>query len=185
MTFTVQPVADLSVAKTRTAGPDATGATTFRITLANAGTATATNVDVTDVPPAGSSYVSSTPSTGSFTSGSGAWTVASLASGASATLDVTYTVTTTPSVNSAQVTATDQHDPDSSPAEDTLDDTHTRPGRRGAGLDARPRRPVGEQDAGHHAHPHRRHGELGRRGVQRQPPPRPRWWSATCSPPAR
>jgi|GEM_PF-1020743 len=120
-TFTVLPSADLSLTKTRTAGPAADGTTTFRITLANDGPSTATGVAVTDTPPAGSTFDSATASVGAFDDGTGVWSVASLASGASATLDLTYVITTAPSVNSAEVTASDQHDPDSSPAENALD----------------------------------------------------------------
>lgn len=113
--LTVLPQADLSLAKTVQSGPDAGGNVAFRLTLANGGPSTATGISVVDYPPAGSTFVGSTPSTGTFTSGTNTWAVPSLVSGGSATLDVTYHVTTYPSTNYAQVTAVTEHDPDSNP----------------------------------------------------------------------
>ena len=108
----------LSLVKTRTAGPDEFGDTTFLLTLANGGPSTATRIFVTDMPPAGSVFVGSTPSQGSFDGNTGIWTVGSVNSGANATLSVTYTIPAFPATNFAQVTAVTEADPDSSPAED-------------------------------------------------------------------
>jgi hypothetical protein len=58
--------------------------------------------------------VSDLPSQGSYISGTGVWTVGSLASGASATLQIVATVSTSGAQsNYAQVSASDQYDPDS------------------------------------------------------------------------
>ncbi|MCE9524915.1 MAG: DUF11 domain-containing protein [Planctomycetales bacterium] len=119
-------VADLSVTKTvDNAAPNKNQNVTFTITVSNAGPDSATNVAVTDLLPAGLTFVSSTPSgTTTYNSGTGVWTVGTLASGASATLQVVATATTIGAkTNSAQVTAVDQFDPDSTknnnvPAED-------------------------------------------------------------------
>jgi large repetitive protein len=111
-------VADLSVTKTvSNATPNKNENVTFTITVANAGPDSATNVAVTDLLPAGLTFVSSTPSgSTTYASGTGVWTVGTLASGASATLQVVATVTTSGvKVNTAEVTAVDQFDLDSSP----------------------------------------------------------------------
>ena len=66
---------------------------TFLVTARNAGPATATLVSLTDNVPAGLTFVSSVPSQGTYTSGTGVWDVGTLASGASATLQVVLTNT--------------------------------------------------------------------------------------------
>jgi uncharacterized repeat protein (TIGR01451 family) len=117
---TVTTSADLSLTKTRTTGPDATGTTTFTVAVNNAGPSDATGVAVTDIPPAGSTFVGATPSTGTFDGATGVWTVGTVATGATLTLTLTYRVTTFPSTNYAQVTASGVADPDSVPAEGPL-----------------------------------------------------------------
>ena len=108
---------DLSLSKTVNNPSPVQGANvTFTLTLANAGPSNATNVAVTDLLPAGLTFVSATPSTGTYTSGTGVWSVASLASGANATLQIVATVTNSGTItNTAEVTASDQPDPDSTP----------------------------------------------------------------------
>ena len=89
---------------------------TFTITLANDGPADATNVAVTDAVPAGLTFDSVTPSAGTYDSGTGVWTLASLAAGNDATLTIAATVTQAGTItNTAEVTASDQPDPDSTP----------------------------------------------------------------------
>jgi uncharacterized repeat protein (TIGR01451 family) len=89
---------------------------TFTLTLINAGPSNATNVAVKDLLPAGLTFVSATPSAGTYTSGTGVWSVASLTSGASATLQIVALVSNAGAItNTAQVTASDQPDPDSTP----------------------------------------------------------------------
>lgn len=75
------------------ASPTTTGSTvSFQITVRNDGPAGATNVRLTDLMPSGLTYQSNTPSAGSYNSGTGLWTIGSLASGASATLTINATV---------------------------------------------------------------------------------------------
>ena len=69
---------------------------TFTIKVSNAaGFSTATGVQAKDLLPAGLTYVSSVASQGSFNSGTGVWTVGTLAGGASATLKITVTASAT------------------------------------------------------------------------------------------
>jgi len=114
---TIVSSSDLSLAKvTNNSGSGVGTNATFTVTLTNSGPTNATNVVVRDQLPAGLTYVSSTPSTGSYNSGTGIWTVASLASGASATLQIVARVDVLGAItNTAQVTASDQPDPDSTP----------------------------------------------------------------------
>jgi uncharacterized repeat protein (TIGR01451 family) len=109
--------ADLSLSKTvNNPNPIQGQNVTFTVTLTNAGPSNATNVAVTDLLPAGLTFVSATPSAGSYATGTGVWTVASLASGASATLQLVALVSGTGTItNTAEVTASDQPDPDSTP----------------------------------------------------------------------
>jgi len=65
----------------------------FLVTARNAGPATANLVVLEDNLPAGLTFVTSTPSQGSYTAGTGTWDVGTLASGASATLSVQMTNT--------------------------------------------------------------------------------------------
>ena len=115
---TVTPtVADLSVTKTvNNASADLNQNVVFTVTVSNAGPDTATNVALTDILPAGLTFVSSTPSQGTYTSATGVWTVGTINSGANATLQITATVTSIGAkTNTAQVSASDQFDPDSTP----------------------------------------------------------------------
>ncbi|MCB9875429.1 MAG: DUF11 domain-containing protein [Planctomycetaceae bacterium] len=109
--------ADLSLTKTvDNPSPNVGESVTFTLTLANAGPDGATNVTVGDSLPVGMTFVSSTPSQGTYISGTGVWTVGSVASGGSATLQIVASVTATGTqTNTAQVTASDQADPDSTP----------------------------------------------------------------------
>ncbi|HSO13445.1 MAG TPA: sortase, partial [Anaerolineales bacterium] len=91
---------------------------TFTLTVTNATTSTvaATNVVVSDVIPAGFTYVSSNPSQGTYNNTTGDWSVGTLNIGASATLTITVSVNATgPYTNYAQITGVDQVDPDSTP----------------------------------------------------------------------
>ena len=55
---------------------------TYTLTLTNSGTNTATNVQVKDRLPAGVNFVSATPSSGTYNSTTGVWTLPSVAAGA-------------------------------------------------------------------------------------------------------
>ena len=135
---TVTPVpvneADLRLQKSVTPAEPRVGETvTFTLTLTNDGIGGATGVAVLDQLPSGFAYVSDTPSQGGYASGTGIWSVGALANGGTATLDIVATVQATGSyVNSAQVSASDQNDPDSTPgnnvpSEDDQDDAAVSP----------------------------------------------------------
>jgi uncharacterized repeat protein (TIGR01451 family)/fimbrial isopeptide formation D2 family protein len=128
------PVADLSLAKTvDVPRPAKNQIVTFTLTLHNSGPVAATTVKVVDVIPAALTYVGSTPSQGTYDSGSGLWTVNTVNNGASATLTIQARVTTAVgATNSAEVTHSDQNDPDSTPgngvpAEDDYATANIRP----------------------------------------------------------
>ena len=95
----------------------------FTITVSNTGTNPATGVVVQDSLPAGLTYVSDTPSQGTYVSGTGVWTVGTINNGSSATLSITATVTSAGlKTNSAQVSASDTYDTDSVPNDGAGDD---------------------------------------------------------------
>src|ERR1700730_17849946 len=80
--------------------------------------------------PAGRERGSATPAGGSYTSGTGVWNIGSLASGASTTLTVVATVTTTgPVTNTARKTA--ENEPDPNPGNDVSSTTVTGTGLPG------------------------------------------------------
>ncbi|HYG74921.1 MAG TPA: DUF11 domain-containing protein, partial [Planctomycetota bacterium] len=109
--------ADLSLTKTvDNSGPNVGANVVFTLTVSNAGPSTATNVAVSDVLPAGLTYVSSSTVSGSYANGTGIWTIGTLNNGANATLTITATVATAGAkTNTAQVSASDQFDTDSTP----------------------------------------------------------------------
>ncbi|GHJ43066.1 hypothetical protein Cs7R123_04080 [Catellatospora sp. TT07R-123] len=112
------PTIDLSV--TASAAPATVpvgGNVTFTVRVANAGPAPATGVAVTDRLPSGVTFVSANAGQGGYTAASGVWSVGGLGSGAAATLQLVGKVTTTgQKANTAQVSAADQPDADSTPA---------------------------------------------------------------------
>lgn len=90
---------------------------TYTLTLSSASTssATATGVTVSDLLPAGTSFVSAT-GTGTYNSGTGLWSVGSVAAGGTASLTITATASGAVGSsisNAAQITASSQPDPDS------------------------------------------------------------------------
>ncbi len=126
--------------------PNVSDPVVFTITLANAGPEDATGVAVTNTLPGTLTFVSATPSQGTFDSGTGVWTVGDVNASAGATLAITATVTTSdPATDSAEVTAADQDDVDSTPnndvpSEDDQDDAAVTPsggsGGGGGGLES-------------------------------------------------
>ncbi len=124
ITIDAPAAADLSVSVTADdTTPAANQQVTFTITVANGGPDQATGVVVTDLLPTGLTYVSDNPSVGTYDETTGIWTVGSVNSGATATLTIVATVTgTLPIVNSAQVTAANEFDPDSTPNDGQGDD---------------------------------------------------------------
>ena len=115
--LTVTPLADLSVTKTVDDSSPVVGSNVvFTITVTNDGPSDATGVEVTDPAVIGLDYVSDTPSQGAFDPMTGVWTVGAIASGGSKTLQLTARVTQVHTLtNTAQVTVSDQPDPDSAP----------------------------------------------------------------------
>jgi uncharacterized repeat protein (TIGR01451 family) len=115
--YPIEISADLSLIKTvNNATPNTGDAITYTITVTNSGPDTATNIQVTDLLPAGGvTYQSDSPSQGSYNSGTGIWSVGSLVNAASATLTITATVDTgtggSTITNTASITDVDQEDP--------------------------------------------------------------------------
>ncbi|MCD6136616.1 DUF11 domain-containing protein, partial [Candidatus Bipolaricaulota bacterium] len=111
--------ADLSLTKSvDNAEPQEGDTIVYTITLTNGGPSTATGVQVTDALPAGLTYVSDNGG-GAYDSGTGVWSVASLASGSSMSLAISATVDVGTAgstlTNTAEVTVAGQPDPDSTP----------------------------------------------------------------------
>ncbi|MEA5460972.1 hypothetical protein VB796_18065, partial [Arcicella sp. LKC2W] len=119
--------ADLSLTKTvSNANPNVGSNITYTITVSNAGPSTATNIQVKDILPAGLSFVSSV----NFTNTSGtllSTNIATIPVNGSVALTFVATVTQAGSIlNKAEVSMSDQYDPDSQPntgTEDGQDDT--------------------------------------------------------------
>ncbi|WP_413432987.1 DUF11 domain-containing protein [Crateriforma spongiae] len=109
--------ADLSLTKTvDNATPNVGENVSFTVTVSNAGPDTATGVVVRDLLPAGLNFVSATPGQGTYESATGLWNAGQIASGATGTLVLIATVTSTDALtNTAEITAADQRDPDSTP----------------------------------------------------------------------
>ncbi|WP_169745657.1 beta strand repeat-containing protein [Sulfurovum lithotrophicum] len=72
--------------------PNVGDTVTYTLTVTNNGPAEATNVSLTDQLPTGITYASNTPSQGTYNSGTGIWTIGTLANGASANLTLSGTV---------------------------------------------------------------------------------------------
>ncbi|HEY3322176.1 MAG TPA: Ig-like domain-containing protein [Planctomycetota bacterium] len=104
--------ADLSLSKTvDNATPNLGSNVLFTITVSNAGPDAATNIAVTDVLPAGLSFVSSDDATYDPSAPDNIWNIPSLASGSSAALHITATVTGTSALTNTATLTADQPDP--------------------------------------------------------------------------
>jgi uncharacterized repeat protein (TIGR01451 family) len=130
--------ADLSLTKVvDNHTPDIGSNVDFTVTVSNGGPDGATGLEVTDLLPTGYTYISDTPSVGTYNSGTGVWDVGNLANGANATLTITATVNAAGIyTNSAEVTAVNQFDPDSIPGDgigDDFDSLTTTPAAAGGG----------------------------------------------------
>jgi gliding motility-associated-like protein/uncharacterized repeat protein (TIGR01451 family) len=120
VTAPVAAAADLSLTKTIVGGSTTPLVGTqmiFNVTVSNAGPQPATGVLVTDILPAGYTFVSYTATEGAYNAGTGVWDLSSaIVSGTSETLQVTVVVNGTgPYLNSAEITASNIADPDSTP----------------------------------------------------------------------
>jgi uncharacterized repeat protein (TIGR01451 family) len=109
----VAPAADIGVTKTvNNPAPSVGSSVTFTVTATNHGPDAANGVAVSDLLPAGLTYVSSVASAGSYVAGTGVWTVGALANGASATLQITAIVGSgAPITNTATKSAETEGDP--------------------------------------------------------------------------
>ncbi|MCP3994928.1 MAG: DUF11 domain-containing protein [bacterium] len=107
---------DLSLNKTVDDPTPAVGGTiTFTLSVTNAGPADATSVIVADLLPSGYSYVSDDGG-GAYDSGSGVWTVDTVAVGGTATLNILSVVNATGDYdNVAEIIACNEFDTDSTP----------------------------------------------------------------------
>lgn len=111
---TVTPVpvgaADLSITKTvNNASPSVGTNVTFTLTAKNNGPSAATGVNVNDVLPSGYSFVSATPSAGSWSVPN--WTIGNLANNATVTLSIVATVQATGSYENTATITGNQTDP--------------------------------------------------------------------------
>ncbi|MGY0393213.1 PKD domain-containing protein [Bizionia sp. KMM 8389] len=95
---------------------------TFQLTVTNDGPQDATNVSVTDLLPSGFSYVSFSTSSGTYNNTTGVWTTGTVSNGASETLLIDVLVNESGDyLNTAEVTASDIFDVDSTPNNDDGD----------------------------------------------------------------
>ena len=114
--------ADLELTKEETSftrHDDGSVSATFTLLLVNNGPNDATGVEVTDSMEEGLQYVSHAASQGTYAPAEGVWTVGDLGNGDTATLTLTVFAADTGEnglLNTAEVTASDQVDPDSTPA---------------------------------------------------------------------
>jgi len=114
----VGQLADLAIVKTvDDATPQEGDSIIYTLTLTNNGPRNAAQLEVTDVLPAGVTYVSD-DGAGSYDNTTGLWTPAPLNSGSSVTLNITVTVDAgtggTTITNTAAITNSNRIDPDSS-----------------------------------------------------------------------
>ena len=119
-------VADLAVTKgVNDATPNELDTITYSVSVTNNGPANATVVQIADPLPAGVTYVSDTPTQGSYDSFTGNWFVGSLAVSATATLTIQATVDAGTAgstiTNTASVSFLSQSDPNSSNDIDSVD----------------------------------------------------------------
>lgn len=116
---------DLAISKTvDSLAPSENDTINYTIALINNGPNDATGIEITDLLPTGVTYVSNTPSQGSYNNVTGLWNVGTVASGISATLGLTVTVDTGTAgqsiINTATITALDQPDSDSGNDSDSI-----------------------------------------------------------------
>ena len=108
-------IADLAVTKVvNVPHPDKGSDVIFTVVATNNSPIAAANTQVADLLPSGLTYKSSTVTVGTYTSGSGIWTVGTLVNGAPQTLTITATVTNTGSITNTATISGGPYDPDPS-----------------------------------------------------------------------
>ncbi len=117
---TVGNSTDLAVTKAvDNATPNEGDTIVWTVGLANNGPAQATSVSLTDVLPAGVSYVSDVPSQGSYDDATGLWTIGTIDSGSAVSLAITVTVDAGTSgdtiTNTVSTVTADQTDSNATP----------------------------------------------------------------------
>lgn len=125
---TPRQIADLSVNKTvNVPAPKVGDNVVFTISVSNAGPSNATGVIIRDLLPSGYEFVSAVPTAGMYNRTTGDWTVSRpIIANTTETIQITAKVLKNGSyVNNAEVIASDQHDPDSTPNDGTGDDFST------------------------------------------------------------
>ena len=105
--------ADVGLTKTvSNPTPNVGDTITYTVTARDAGPSAATGVTVQDLLPAGVTFVSATPSRGSYNSATGTWTIGNLGLSTAQTLVIQATVASpNPSTNTATISHADQFDP--------------------------------------------------------------------------
>ncbi|MCR9296254.1 MAG: DUF11 domain-containing protein, partial [bacterium] len=133
VTFSTQ-VADLELTKTvNNDRPDVGGQISFNVDLRNNGPDPASGVTVRDLLPAGLTFVSATPSRGTYNPQTGIWNVGAISNNSNESLEIFATVNNIGvKTNVAEVATADQADPDSTPgnnvpSEDDQDSVSVRP----------------------------------------------------------
>jgi large repetitive protein len=99
--------------------PQVASNVTFTIAAINNGPLNSTGVTVNDLLPTGLTYVSHTVSAGTYTPGTGVWSIGSLASGASRTMTITATVTSAAIPSRTNTAVVSASEPDSNPNNNT------------------------------------------------------------------
>jgi uncharacterized repeat protein (TIGR01451 family) len=96
---------------------------TFTISAINNGPLNATGVVVNDILPTGLTYVSHTVTAGTYTPGTGVWSIGSLANGASRTMTITATVTSAAIPSRTNTAVVSANEPDSNTSNNTASAT--------------------------------------------------------------
>ncbi len=111
--MTIPPQADLALTKTvNNPAPNVGNTISYTVTLTDNGPDAATNAQVTDLLPAGVTFVSATPSQGTYVPGTGLWTVGTVNVGSPQTLVIQATIASaSQSTNTATISHSDQFDP--------------------------------------------------------------------------
>ena len=124
-TDSLTPQADLAIAKiVSNSTPNVGDQITFTVTVSNTGPDAATAVQVTDLLPAGLTFVSANPSQGSYDNATGVWDVGTVSPGGPQTLNITATVVSAAAqTNTAAISHADQFDPNT--ANNTASATET------------------------------------------------------------